>query len=224
MHYWLTLLLIGWVAGLPAQSGSVASAPNGPLPPVLLSDHLPAAQGAVSTPDGGDVNLPQRRSRHQLRVAAGFSNNTGPNFESISTLGIGADYHYLHRLGPWTAGAGGGLERTSPDRGERLASLTGIVEYQLGERRLRPLLRVSGGLGLPVGSDGLRIHSRSPGPVFHPALGIILYPPTGAWGAIVADIGYRFFTVNYATTDVAGRSVDREVNYRRFTLGIATRF
>ncbi|THH41849.1 hypothetical protein [Neolewinella litorea] len=176
------------------------------------------------SPHTGAADLPRREWRHQVRTSAGFTDNIGEDFYSVSTLGIGIDYHYLRQWKALAAGLGGAMELMDADRSERLASLTGLVEYQLGGGRLRPLFRFSGGVALPVGGRGLKIESRTPGAVVHPAIGLLLLPPSGSWGAVVMDVGYRFSHVSFRGTDGYRPAFYREVTYRRLTLGIATRF
>ncbi|NJB84953.1 opacity protein-like surface antigen [Lewinella marina] len=186
------------------------------LPPSLTAQQRPTTDGPSDPP--------ARNWYHQLGGSVGWARNGNNDFGPAVALGIGAYYHHLRQFGGLVAGAGMGFELMNADREERLASLTALAEYQLGKRALRPLLRLSGGVALPVGSPGQSLDSRRAGALLHPSVGLLLLPPSGQWGAMVLDLGYRFTRVDFAAADNRGGSFEREVSYRRLTLGIATRF
>ena len=179
-----------------------------------------AAQDVITPPDRG--------WRHQVTTTMGFSRSPLPfnQFGGLGRLnvGAGAAYHYVRPLGKLVVGAGGGAEVMSPRNNERVVLLTGLAEYQLGNGRIRPLLRLLVGGNLPLGHPDLQLSERRIGYVTHPALGLALLPPRGRWGTLLIDVGYRFTRVEFKTQDQNFEVVDRRINYRRLIFTLGTRF
>lgn len=171
---------------------------------------------------------PQRNWRHQLSVSTGFSQETDVDFfgnQVTSTiLAPGVHYHFLRRFGRFGAGAGGGYEIMNRRRGERMASLTGQLEYRPGNGRIRPLLRVNGGASLPVGGDLAPIRTRTVGYVVHPAVGIFLGAPRGRFVDLAFDLGYRFSSLAFTADNPNFEVIERNITYRRLTFGITGSF
>ncbi len=183
-------------------------------------DPTAGAQDVTAAPDRG--------WRHQLTTTMGLSRSPLPfnQFGSRGQLnvGAGAAYHYVRPVGKVLVGIGGGAEVMSPRNEERVLLLTGLAEYQLGDGRLRPLVRLLAGANLPLGHPDLQLSGRSVGYVAHPAVGIALLPPRGRWGTLLFDVGYRFTQVEFRTENQNLELVSRRINYRRLIFTIGTRF
>ena len=176
-----------------------------------------------------DVGTPPERGwYHQVTTTTGFSRFplSFNQFGGLGRLnvGAGAAYHYVRPLGKLVVGAGGGAEVMSPRNNERVVLLTGLAEYQLGNGRIRPLLRLLVGGNLPLGHPDLQLSERRVGYVAHPALGLALLPPRGRWGTLLFDVGYRFTRVAFRTENQNFEVVDRRINYRRLVFTLGTRF
>ena len=171
---------------------------------------------------------PDRGWRHQITTTTGFSRSplAFNQFGGLGQLnvGAGAAYHYVRPLGKLVVGAGGGAEVMSPRNNERVVLLTGLAEYQVGNGRIRPLLRLLVGGNLPLGHPDLEFSERRIGSVAHPALGLALHPPRGRWGTLLFDVGYRFTRVAFRTQNQNFELVDRRINYRRLIFTLGTRF
>ena len=171
---------------------------------------------------------PERRWRHNFLITTGFSQERleDPFFFSRTNtvLGTGVNYHLLYMAGGLAVGPGAGFEVLSASRGERMASLTGMVEYRLGKGRVRPLARLLGGANLLVGSERLDIESRQVGHTLHPSVGLAFDPPGGGWMQLSLDLGYRLSSVRFTGMTQNLEIFEREINYQRLTFGLAARF
>ncbi|CAH1002006.1 hypothetical protein LEM8419_02921 [Neolewinella maritima] len=164
---------------------------------------------------------------HQISTTVGLSKTEPPAWtgEAPRTkTGVGLAYHIVRPLGRLRLGLGGGAELMDEQWRQTLLQLTGLAEYQLGNRRVRPIARLLLGANLPLGNNDLRLESRAIGPVVHPSLGLVLHPPHGSRGSILLDVGYRFSRVDYSVLDVKEEPIDRQIDYRRLTFTLATRF
>lgn len=172
--------------------------------------------------------LPERKWRHQLTATTGFTRENSVDrfgFQgSFAVIAPGLHYHFLRSGALLGFGAGGGYEVMHVRRGERMASLTALVERRFGRNRVQPVLRLQAGGSLPVGSDQITIYSRSLGYVLHPALGLMLGSPTGRWMDLGIDLGYRFASYRFRAETANFEVVERHINYQRFTLSLTARF
>ncbi len=175
--------------------------------------------------------LPDRKWRHTITTWVGisvtssdtdFSNNGFGGREHF--VGTGVGYHFLRQFGPLAVGLGPDFEVMNGERKERLASLTALVEYRWGKRRLQPAVRFRGGASIPIGHPDLNVETRQVSPVFHPSVGIHLAPVRGHWSALVLDLGYRFSQLDVTVVNQNLEVVDRKIQYRRFTLSLGTNF
>ena len=170
---------------------------------------------------------PSRRWRHQLLITTGFSRETSNSdfFSEVNALlGAGVNYHLIYTSGRLAVGPGAGFEVLSASRGERMTTLTGLVEYRLGKGRVRPLARVIGGANLILGSDQLDLETRRIGHTVHPSVGLSFDPPGGGWMQLDLDLGYRLSSVYFSALTPNLEIFEREINYQRLTLGLAARF
>ncbi|MBB4078288.1 hypothetical protein GGR28_000889 [Lewinella aquimaris] len=190
---------------------------------LLLALGLPLTAQTDSGPD--------RWYGHQLTTSVGMAQNSGMRGSFWGTeeftqnyLSMGVEYHLIVPLRSFTVGIGPGLAVMDGRRRERAASLTGLVEYRLGQGRVRTVGRLTGGINLPVGHRDQPLESRSLGTVLHPSVGIVLTPPGGHWGSLLFDVGYRFTEMTLSTTNAVQQRSDREVTYRRLTFTTGIRF
>ena len=176
---------------------------------------------------GPAVWAPERRWRHQLLITTGISQERFDNdfFSQTNTIiGTGVNYHWVYTAGGLAVGPGAGFEVLSVSRGERMTSLTALLEYRPGKGRIRPLARMLGGANLVVGSDLLDIESRRIGHTLHPSIGLSFDPPGGDWMQLSFDVGYRLSSVYFTALTPNLEILERQINYQRLTLGLAARF
>ena len=176
---------------------------------------------------GNPTWTPSRRWRHQMLITTGFSQERfdGDFFSEVNTiLGAGVNYHLIYTSGGLAVGPGAGFEVLSADRGERMTTLTGLVEYRFGKGRIRPLARVVGGPNLILGSNRLELETRRIGHTVHPSVGLSFDPPGGGWMQLSLDLGYRLSSVYFSALTPNLELFEREINYQRLTLGLAARF
>lgn len=172
--------------------------------------------------------LPDRKWFHQVTATVGLSESSLDPTTAFSSsrrnLSTGASYHNVRPLGTFLVGVGGGAEIMSSVNNERIVTATTFVEYQLGKQRLRPLLRLLGGLNLPLGHPDLQLTSRQVGTVVHPSVGFVLLPPRGSHGTLVFDLGYRLTAVAFSSQSSDLEIVRRDISYRRLLFTLGTRF
>ena len=137
---------------------------------------------------------------------------------------LGLAYHYLRPVGRFWIGGGGSIETMGTGNREAHAALTILGEYRLGNRRLQPLGRMTLGLGMPIGSERLRVRDRSLGTVIHPAIGVRLRVGKQTQRALVGTLGYRFSSAHYSTINAWFQPVDRRLSYRRLNLNLGLHF
>lgn len=184
------------------------------------------------TAAGGSRSEPTRKWRHQITTTLDlarenqFFNFGGGFIESSRTtnLGLGVNYHLLRQSGHWSYGIGPGYNILTARRDESALTLTGLVDYALGNRRLRPTLRVEGGYALPIGNGSQSISKRRGGVLLFPSIGMELRPPSGRWGGLQLQLGYRFTEVGFTLLTPNLEIVDRRINYRRLVLSVGSRF
>lgn len=184
-----------------------------------------------------------RVSRHEVSIVNGFTqiegnaaqnNNCGFNWWDCQTydgpdrtqVSTGLTYHYLRPIGKFWLGGGGGVEGMGTGRRERFGLLTGILEYQLGQRRLRGLGRVEAGVNLPIGSDWIPIKNRQLGTIIHPSVGVVLALGKERKQEINLTVGYRFTRTTFDLETEAWQSqeITRKMSYRRLALSVGFRF
>ncbi|WP_116124761.1 hypothetical protein [Lewinella sp. IMCC34183] len=220
-------LLIGYVYGgeatIKTKDGRTVTVPYEQIKRVTLRRPRGPAD---ELPDGLPVEPTELAWRHEISVMLGFvREDLDGSSAAARTIGFGGAYHLIRQFGGWGAGLGGGYELLHATRRERLLSATALLERQFGHGRLRPALRLRAGVGLPVVTqDRVSVQDRRTGLLLHPSLGLELRPPAGNWGAVTADIGYRLVNTGYTLVDEGNRRIDRDLNYRRLTLSLATRF
>lgn len=199
-----------------------------PLISLLFLSLSLAAQDAIQTAPRHEFSFLLGMAKHSGAPAERFCNAfwcdeqvTQGDGHAVST---GLAYHYLFPAGPIWVGGGGSFELMGNTRYERLASLTGVVEYRTGQRRVRPVLRLEAGAALPIGAGRRSIYDRSVGPLLHPSVGLLVATGAQRGHEILVTAGYRFTDAGFFTVNWLGQPVEREINYRRLTLTLASRF
>ena len=175
--------------------------------------------------------VPDRKWRHALTTWLGFATNTtntgDPNFDFTDRkqfIGTGISYHLIRELGRIAVGVGPGYELMNAERKERLASLTGLINYRMGNGRVQPFFRFRGGVSLPVGHAIAPLEGRRVTPLVHPSFGLEVTPSPGHWSTLFLDIGYRFSQLAATTVNQNLEVVDRKAKYRRLTLSVGSNF
>ena len=192
----------------------------------------PLKSTAEASPKNAPQGLPDRKWRHQLSTTVDFARENqvidfgGGFFESSTTtnLGLGVNYHFVCESAHLSYGIGPGLNVLTARRSESVVTLTGLMEYALGDRRLRPTFRVEGGYAHPIGTAAQSISNRRGGALLFPSLGLALRPETGRWGGLHLQLGYRFTNVGFTLVTPNLEIIDRRVDYRRLVLSIGSRF
>ena len=191
-------------------------------------DRSPSRPMATPRPPATLAGLPDRKWFHQVTATVGLSESSLDPTTAFSSsrrnLSTGASYHHVRPLNTFLVGVGGGAEIMSSVNNERVVTATAFAEYQLGKQRLRPLLRLLGGLNLPLGHPDLQLTSRQVGTVVHPAVGFVLLPPQGSYGTLVFDLGYRLTAVAFTNQSSDLEIVRRDISYRRLLFTLGTRF
>lgn len=216
------MLQIPWrkVRGVTFRSPEYAGAPS-PTPRAT----------APAAPVVALINPPSRRWRHGIVTWIGLASSPEPDFnngnffrgpEEEVSMGLGYQFTRQYRQLAW--GVSPAYEVMNAARGERLASLTGLVEYRLGKGRIQPVARLRAGISLPLGATEVEVTSRRMSPVYHPSVGIQLAPVPGRWSTLTLDLGYRFTYLETTTINQNLEVVERKAEYRRLTLTLGTNF
>jgi hypothetical protein len=180
-----------------------------------------------SGPEADSLEAPQRKWRHSLRVRFGgaweqFDDFTF--FDSGRTYGFGAGYHFLRRFGRLDIGPGVNLDLLNAGREERAVGASLLTSFVASDWKVRPTVSLEVGAQLAVGNDDLSIDDRSIGQVFHPAVGVTLWPGREQWGELGLLLGYRISTLSFTATNQNLEVVNRDVTYRRFTVSATAAF
>lgn len=182
-----------------------------------------------------------RNWRHEVNLINGFTRALpdafydcgfdwrfcqGSDTDKYTQVSTCLTYHYLRPVGRFWLGGGGGLAGMGTGLRERFGLLSGILEYQTGERRVRTLGRLEAGLNLPIGSRRLPIRSRELGTVVHPSLGLAIALGEARKRVAVITLGYRFSRTNFSLENMGwqGGKVNRQMTYRRLALTAGFRF
>ena len=185
---------------------------------IILVLLAPCSIGLLAQDDGAAGLL-----RHQASVGLGFSKGNANDFSDETDEDVSLAYHLMIEQDKWAVGIGPAFNFQSLRNGGRLAAVTALGEFSPGTRRLRPVYRLRGGLALPIGSDRTPLASRAIGTIIHPSVGLRLLPPTGSWGEVSLDVGYRFTDLSYTLEQEWGAPRERDVVYRRLTFTLSTR-
>ncbi len=176
------------------------------------------------------VDLPTRRWRHGVTTSIGFASGPPPDPSSsfftgqTDQIGMGLGYLFARQIKQVAVGVSPAYEVMSAARGEKLASLTGLVEYRLGKGRLQPIFRMRAGASLPIGTTEVEVTDRRISPVYHPSVGVQLAPIQGRWSALSLDVGYRFTYLETTSVNQNLEVVERKAAYRRLTFTLGTTF
>lgn len=177
-----------------------------------------------------ETRRPNRKFRHQLTGSLNFGSQVqdfGQFFVNNSpVLGIGVGYHLIKPLGRLNVGAGLDLSLMSHQLQEKVLAGTVQVDYPFGRGRLRPFVRIEGGMTYPfgAGAGSGSVTERSISPLYHPSVGVEIGRESGPWNRLVVDLGYRFLTNRFTITDANLDVIERRVEYRRLVLRAGIRF
>lgn len=172
---------------------------------------------------------PTRSFYHQVTGAISTGRSTNSRFGGTSTtIGGTFAYHLVKEVKFLKVGAGLDLSLMSSSRNENVIAATAFAEsaFSFSGSRVRPLVRIEAGPGLPFGSANSEneIINRSLNVLIHPSLGVELLPPPGGWGILTFDIGYRFLDSKFTVLTPNLDELERVVNYRRLVLRGGLRF
>ena len=185
------------------------------------------AKAARAVPVDTQVVVPTRAWFHDVAVGGFFGVEASPfqfdNGRSVRVLGYGISYLHVRNFKGLRYGGGLDYVLYNFTRGESSLAVVGMVElpwHLTDSPRLVPFIRLTGGPSIPIGtpSSGNEITRRSVSFLAQPTVGVEFRTQRNEFDNIFFDVGYRFldsrFTVVTNTLDV----VERNINYRRFTL------
>ena len=186
----------------------------------------------AALPCGAQDAAEARKGRHEVSTTVGITRIPArevvigwwtEQLTGQDLVGTGFAYHYLHPVRKVWIGGGGGYETMGTGRAERLATLSGLVEYRHGDHRWQPTARLLAGLNLPVGHRDEALLRRRAGLTLHPSVGGTVRLGERRRRSLLISAGYRLAWSGYDWQQWAGNEVSRQIVYRRLSLTLALR-
>lgn len=158
-----------------------------------------------------------------LNINGGKQANQNIFSEENHLFGFSVEGLLNYQIGSWLQlGVGAGFDRFNTRRSESVLSyLGGVKAMLLAEKKVAPIINVTGGYGKPINTEGVDFETAQGGILLHPSLGIRVGRVEETFFTL--DLGYRALTTKIERPTFQGIEI-RTNRYQRFSFRIGATF